>query len=444
MERSPGGHEIRRIQGTAAEIESRGREMAALGAEMRESAALLRSIVDGARGKGYSIDDLKDDVGDLHVDLGRAGERYEPSGRVLERYGSTLGEVQPTVDGIVDECTELWARYEAARDAHAGAIEGSAPVDATPEEAAARDEQLEGLRSDRDRAYAAWAEEARRYDAPYETWDAAYDAALRGLEDANDRGVTDSFWDDALPVIEAISTVLAVAGVILAVLAIVVGGPLIALLGAIVGLAALATTIWKAARGRGGTTDVVMAVIGIVPFGRLAKLGQFGEGWSGAGRFLGGFGSDLVGLTPFREVRAMRGVVDVLRGPVVNSAGNLTQSRGILQRMSAFADDMAALRYSGPSGWMARIGGGTGGQLAEGISEAYGSAGPAAANRLDDALRGTVLDGVQHGSSGLDVALNFVDAVPKPLYGAYELGSQAWDALTDPVDGWSRELAGAK
>lgn len=441
MDRSPAGREIRRIQGDAAGIEARGAEMETLGAEMRESAALLRSIVDGARGKGYSIEDLKDDVGDLHVDLGRAGERYEPSGRVLRHYGRTLGEVQPTIDDVVETCDELWARYTAARDAHADAAARPPAPDATPEQLSAGEEAVAGLRSDRERAYDAWLVEATRYDAPYDTWDAAYETALSGLEDANERGVSDSFWDDALPVIEAISTVLAVAGVVLAVLAIVVGAPLFLLLGAIVGIAALATTIWKVARGRGGAFDIAMAVIGIIPFGRLAKLGQLADGWSGAGRFLSGFGSDMVGLTALREVRAWRGFVDVMRGPVVNSAGNLTQSRGILQRMGAFADDISALRYTGPSGWAARITGGTSGSIAEGLSEAYARSGAAVTNRVDGALRGTVLDGVQHGGSGVDAALNVVDSIGKPLYGAYELGGQAFDALTDPVDRWSSELA---
>lgn len=416
--------------------------MESLGMQMRESAGILKAIADGAEGRGYSIERIRDNVGDLHEDLDRAGQRYEPSGKVLREYGEALVEVQTLLNTVADNCVELWATYETARGTYTDAADAPAPADETPEQATERAGDVADLRTSRDDAYDAWLEEATRYDVPFDTWDDAYENALNGLEDANERGVSDSFWDNALPLIEGILVVLAVAGVVLAVLAIVIGGPIIALLGVIAGIATLGLTIWKVAAGRGNGWDIAIAAIGVIPFGRLAKLGSVFKGQTGVGAFLTGFGSDLVGLTAFREMRALNGFTNFFRSaPVVNSAGNLTQSSGIISQVRAFGDDLAGLSYTGPSGWVSRILGGTGGATADGISGAYAQYGVAVTNRVDGYLAGTVLDGMQHGSTLTDQAFNIIDSVVKPGWGAYELGNQGVEAITDPTDRWASELA---
>lgn len=445
MEASPRGHEIRRIGGDGEAIKGRGTEMESLGMQMRESARLLKAIADGAEGKGYSIERIRENVGDLHVDLGRAGDRYEPSGRVVREYGEALIAHQPTLNTVADECAELWRAYEAARGAFLDVDSAVPPLAETPEQQELREQGTAELRDASGDAYEAWREAAARYDAPFETWDEAYDNALNGLRDANDRGVEDGFWDDALPAIEAILVVLAVAGIVLAVLAIVIGGPLILLLGAIAGLLTLGLTIWKVAAGRGNGWDIFTAALGVFPFGRLAKLGNL---FRGSGRFLSrlgsfsrGFGEDVIGLTPFREVRALSGFTAFLRGPVTNSRGNLTQSQNIINQVRTFADDVSGVSYTGVTGWVNRITGGPSGAVGDAVSSAYAGAGPAVTGRVDGALAGTALDGIQHGNNALTQGLNVIDSIGKPGYGAYELGGQVSDALTDPTDRWATELA---
>lgn len=445
MEASPRGHEIRRIGGDGAAIRDRGTEMESLGLQMRESASLLKAIADGAEGKGYSIELIRENVGDLHVDLGRAGERYEPSGRVIREYGEVLVEQQPALDRVAGNCVELWTAYETARADYVDADSATPPVGETPEQQARREQETGDLRTASSDAYTAWQEEAAKYDVPFETWDEAYDAAVAGLRDANDRGVEDSFWDDALPAIEAILVVLAVAGIVLAVLALVIGGPLIILLGAIAGLLTLGFTIWKVAAGRGSGWDIVTAAAGVFPFGRLAKLGTL---FRGSGRFLSrlgsfsrGFGEDVIGLTAFREVRALSGFTAFLRGPVTNSRGNLTQSQNIINQVRTFADGVSGASYTGTARWVNRITGGPSGAVSSVVSSAYAAAGPAVTGRVNGALAGTALDGIQYGNNPLTQGLNVLDSLGKPGFGTYELGNQAMDALSSPTDRWATELA---
>lgn len=445
MESSPKGHEIRRIGGNGAAIAARGAEMESLGMQMRESANLLKAIADGAEGKGYSMERIRENVGDLHVDLGKAGERYEPSGKVIREYGETLVDQQSTLNSVADNCVELWSAYETARGDYTDANSASPPVGETPEQQTEREGATSDLKTASDTAYAAWEEEAAKYDVPFETWDDAYDNALNGLRDANDRGVEDSFWDDALPAIEAILVVLAVAGIILAVLAIVIGGPLILLLGAIAGLLTLGFTIWKVAAGRGDGWDIFTAALGVFPFGRLAKLGTLfrgsGSALSRLGTFARGFGDDVIGLTAFRELRALNGFTAFLRGPVTNSSGNLTQSTNIINQVRTFADDISGVSYTGVSGWVNRITGGPSGAVGDAVSSAYAGAGPAVTGRVDAALSGTALDGIQHGNNAITQGLNVLDSLGKPGFGGYELYGQASDALTNPTDRWATELS---
>ncbi|WP_448005894.1 hypothetical protein [Agromyces bauzanensis] len=445
MDASPRGHEIRRIGGDGAAITDRGTEMESLGLQMRESATLLKAIADGAEGKGYSIERIRENVGDLHVDLGRAGERYEPSGRVIREYGEVLVEQQPTLNRVAANCVELWTAYETARADYVDADSATPPVGETPEQQSQREQETGDLRTASADAYTAWQEEAAKYDVPFETWDEAYDAAVAGLRDANDRGVKDSFWDDALPAIEAILVVLAVAGIVLAVLALVIGGPLIILLGAIAGLLTLGFTIWKVAAGRGSGWDIFTAALGVFPFGRLAKLGNL---FRGSGRFLSrlgsfsrGFGEDVIGLTAFREVRALSGFTAFLRGPVTNSRGNLTQSQNIINQVRTFADEVSGVSYTGTARWLNRITGGPSGAVSSVVSSAYAAAGPAVTGRVNTALAGTALDGIQYGNNLLTQGLNVLDSVGKPGFGVYELGGQALDALSSPTDRWATELA---
>ena len=65
MDKSPRGNNIEKISGDASAIYERGVSMEDLGMQMRESAAILEKIKNGTEGKGYSVEKIKDSVGEL-------------------------------------------------------------------------------------------------------------------------------------------------------------------------------------------------------------------------------------------------------------------------------------------------------------------------------------------------------------------------------------------
>ncbi len=113
---------------------------------------------------------------------------------------------------------------------------------------------------------------------------------------------------------------LAVAGLVLAVLVLVVGGPIVALLALTVGVLTLVGTLWQYSRGDASLLDVGIAVLGVIPFGALGEFasGGFTSGmraWAGISEGGLSIGDDVArwGLaagsrSPATWVSAMRGL----------------------------------------------------------------------------------------------------------------------------------------
>jgi len=445
MEDSPRGHCIAKISGEAAAIEARGRQMENLGMQMRESASILEKIKNGTEGQGFSVDKIKDSVGELHVDLGRAGERYEPSGRVIRVYGEALDSVQVPVNTIVDECERLWGLYVNASGAVDDAASASIPADETPEQKTERENAADELSGSKESAYQAWLEEATKYDDKYDTWDEAYETAVAGLQDVNEDGVTDSWWDDQLPWIEVVLQVLTVVGIILAVVCLFVAGPVLAVLAAIAAVLALVSlvfTIVKVANGRGNGWDIVGAVVGVIPFGRLGSLFK---GGAKLGPFLTGMLGDMTGfsgVTQFRTLTDARGLPALINNfPPVNSVGNLVQSENIISSITGLGDEIADLSRFGvnPAGVLDNILGGTSGSFNANLVEAFSHYGTNVGNHIRTyfpASGGDLVPG------GWEQVGNVIDMVVKPgddLIG--EIGSVISGQGPSDQDTWQQELA---
>ena len=290
MPDSPKGHEIQKVEGDSDSITTRGHDIAALGLMMQQAAKTLELMADGQVGKGDSLDSVKDQAKDVHGDLKKAGERYLPSGDILVKYGQALSEAQTTLDSVVAECEERWLAVKAKAGAADSADTGTPP-------APGADDPVKAAETEITTAYNHWKDEADKYDGPYETWWDAYEEAVNGLQDVNDDGVHDGFWDNALPFFEAMVTVLEWAGMILLVAALIIGGPLIAVLATIVAVLTLIGTIVLYAKGRKDGKDLAFAIIGVIPFGKFAKLTKLGEGATAGARFqrLSGFKNLVIG-----------------------------------------------------------------------------------------------------------------------------------------------------
>lgn len=460
MDNSPRGHRIEKISGDAQAIVQRGAHMENLGMQMRESAALLKKIEDGVQGKGYTMDEIKETVTEVHVDLARAAERYEPSGTAVRTYGEALATVQPTISSIVDNCETLWTAYQNALSAFSDADSATPPSDETPEQKTARESETGDLATTKQNAYDAWYAEASRYDTPYDTWDDAYESAVDGLQKANEDGVKDSFWDDALPAIEVLLVVLTIAGLVLAVLVLVVGGPLIALIAALVALVALGLTIWKVASGRGDKWDVIWAVVGVIPFGRLAQFGKFVTRSMPATTFLKGFVGDMFGLTGIMQLRTARNLPGVITDrraldAIVNSRGNPVGD-GMFNKIAGLGNDIADLgKYGGTyshslaSLWSRATGGG-GANLSTGMANAFDNVSTSVAAHVDGMIpNGSLLHGAQNPLSGWDQGFNLIDTVAKPGREGYSFAGDAIEFLGDQIFGsdverWQPQLAGSR
>ena len=90
----------------------------------------------------------------------------------------------------------------------------------------------------------------------YDRWEDAFDAAVDGIRGADDDWIKDSWKDNLDGFIDFALDVLAVAGLVLAVLVLVVGGPIVALLALTVGVLTLVGTLWQYSRGDASLLDV--------------------------------------------------------------------------------------------------------------------------------------------------------------------------------------------
>ena len=348
MEQSPAGHEISVVFGNASGIIARGREIEDLGAQMIGAAGVLRAIADdGVAQAGLSIEKIKEVIGEIDEELKLAGERYTPSGSALVDYGTVLDRVQDQMRLIVPRCQSAWDDYASARGGHdsvnhplpsgyPGPAPGATSAPGPTPEQLEHQQEIATARGRMEDAYDDFIAEAARYDTQFETWEAAFDAASSGIGEATSGGIEDGFWDDVDGVVDGVLVVLQWAGIVLAVLAFVVGGPLIAALGAIAAIAVLALTIYQKARGDAEWWELGIAIVGVIPFGSLAKFsGGFKPGALGfLDDMVGGLGTSAGRST---VVAAVRDFPDLFTAAGGGFRGFTSAARG-----SSTFDDIAA------------------------------------------------------------------------------------------------------
>lgn len=276
-----GGRAVRTIAGSPIGIEQRASDIESLGEKMARAALTLELFADGTVGKGRSFEAIREQAQEVHDDLTVAAKRYLPSGEALAAYAKALRTVQDETDGRVAGAERTWEEVRAASIALDGAAydqrEWDRNEDREVEQAGERPSSA-AEQTAFDTAVSDWEFYWGAYDAPAETWETAYETACSSLEKANADGVRDSFWDNAMPFVEAMLTVLMWVGVALLVVAFFVTGPLALLAGvlaAVAGVLSLLGEIAKLNAGRGDWGSVALAVVGIVPFGKLAKVMDF-------------------------------------------------------------------------------------------------------------------------------------------------------------------------
>lgn len=340
------GHRVHVIAGDAAGIAQRGRDIEDLGEQMIGAAGVLEAIGDGAsEERGRSIERIRDEVGEVYAELRLAGERYKPTGTAMKDYGSSLATVQTAMQSLVTEIESAKATLDAKVQAAAeAAADAEASSDYDPTDSVAQGQHQADNWQARDAGTAA--NNARThldgllgdFDTQWDTWDAAYELALGRINDATTGNVTDDWTDNLAGIAEVVVDVLSVVGFIVAIAAIIIGGPIFLIIGAVIGAIALLATAFLMLKGRAGLDDLLWAVVGVLPFGKLGSLFKAGQRMQALRIFQGPFADIAEGIG---SIRSVRGVVSGIASQTGNGLGSVARS-GLASRV---ADTFAGVRW---------------------------------------------------------------------------------------------------
>jgi hypothetical protein len=305
------GYVLRRLEGNAYDIDSRGKHFIEIGAQMRTTADALRDIANSESMKSKGTDELAEAASETHSDLGKAATRYELAGPVLVTYADALETAQNWIHPRISDIENAEIAYQSAVDAVDDAqrvVNGldttwpweDEPTDADRSRAAG---DLSGARSDLSSAKATrdalWSE----FETTFGTWSDAYDTAAGNLSEAYDKaGNNDNFWDDVGSFVDFLGWV--IVGLALVAL-FVAGGPLFWVL---IGLSALhlLLTLGRYANGNVSLSDVIWSAIGLVSFGATGILAKIAS--RGAPTL-----ANLVGSGRSVTVSAVRGALPSVR-----------------------------------------------------------------------------------------------------------------------------------
>lgn len=282
MDRSPKGREIERVEGNPGDIIARGEDITALGTKMLDCADTLETIKNEAVGdgsqKGMAIEKLKESIGDSFEKLREAGELYKPVGPVITAYGNALDGCKPTINNSADDCEDKWAIYDglpgdengSTTPEAGGGVLGMGGYDADSPEAKQKAEDNAAKKA----AFDDWRESAEAFDGGYDTWEEAFDTAVNNIGDAMSGKIKDSFWGD-------LASVLEIAVLIIGVVALIVGGPLMAVIALVAGVILAAVTLAAYLNGERSGTDLSLSILGAIPFAKvtaMTKLANLGSG----------------------------------------------------------------------------------------------------------------------------------------------------------------------
>ena len=282
---SPDGRPVEVVAGNGDAVSERGQQIINLGAAMSEAASLLTRLVDnGADMEGQAVDKLRELSGEVNVELGRAADLYEAVGPYVKAYGDELAAVKALMLTTVPDADSYWLAYQQKlsewQSARMAPVPTPDPEDGDDSAQTAHDDAVETKEGEKDDAYRLWKNAADDFDDQYDRWESAFDDAVAGVRSSIANGIEDSWRDDLDGFVDFALDVLAIAGVVLAVLALVVGGPIVALLALAVGVLTLAGTLWQYSRGDAALWEVGLAVLAVIPFG---AFGEFASGGFKAG-----------------------------------------------------------------------------------------------------------------------------------------------------------------
>lgn len=278
---SPDGYDVDIVEGDGDGVYDRGTAIVNLGRAMDDAVEIMTNLVhNGADMRGSWITKLRESAEEVYGELGEAADLYGDVGPHIQSYGVTLSSVIRHQTTTVPEANDRWTAYQ-------NAIQQAQEERATAEEPPTSPFDAEDLPE-----YAAWKESGDDFDSQRANWRAAYDSAVRGVRSGNDAGIKDSWQDNLAGAFDVALKILAVAGVVLAVLGLIIGGPIVGLLAIAVAVVTLALTAFNFAYGYASGWDLAFAIIGVIPFGSFGDFAANGfkagmKSWAGFSDGLG-------------------------------------------------------------------------------------------------------------------------------------------------------------
>jgi len=288
---SPKGTPLQLIAGSPDDLLRSANDLITSGEEMERTANRLEDISNGTSDlKSDAIAKLRENAGDVFPELRKAAIRYDGTGQALKKYSYALDRVQGalqmcTAEGGVDSYTTLSGLITDIEDAHQtvqtkkneedtaeGAVDDADGFlgfsEGTDEEKAEAKSDLTNATNAREEAEDELRKLWGKFDGRVSYWEDAYDEAVGEIEDAFKAADND---DKFLSTLGTILGWVAV-GVGIAALFITspVWGPIASAIAVIAAVAVLAIEVIKMVQGDGDWTSLLIAVVGIIPFGRLA------------------------------------------------------------------------------------------------------------------------------------------------------------------------------
>ena len=363
----------------------------------------------------------------------------------MKTYGSKLADVQAAMRTIVTDALDAKSTLDSKRHAAATAAQTATNApdpDPTDPTALERQRRLDEAAT-APRARWTTRRPTSTRSSPCSTRSGTpgtrpYDTALRGITDATEGNVSDDWTDNLAGVVEVVLEVLTWVGVALAIAAIIIGGPFIAVIAAIVGVIALIGTLFLYAKGRKGLGDVAWAVVGVLPFGKLGKLFQSGKRLTAIKEFLGGPYLEIA--TPLRRITALRG----LTNPASLRAGGNLGSRAASGLASRLGRDFSVFQGAGPKNILNRIIGGSSRGYSLSIAQNFANL-SAHHQRVITPHLGALADVISGGakpvalSEGIANSLEFGVKRGRMVLGRVNEISSWGDP--QPVDTWRAQLA---
>jgi hypothetical protein len=349
------GRVMKPLAGDPGQLAGEVARMKNVGTTIEKLVKLLGDVHDGKKSHSQKVDQLKDTAGEAKKALAKAQEIYTNTGAALGDYQQQLATSVKDSKTAYDNAVALLPSYNKAKTAYDGAVQHKTTVDNRTTTTPADEQQQKtdsetaqtnvtsthktftGLETEMNGYKRAW-------DTAKDDLDSAAETARGKIKTAIDKSpAKDSWWDNFSSFLSSLASILGWVALALTIVAIFLTGPLALAFIAIATALTVVNLIIHASlaiTGKGSWLDVAFDVIGLIPFGKLAKSGTILERLSATGK---GTLDNLNVVGKFRDISTLpRSVLRATAQNAFSRSGNF---------WADWAQNARNIMESGPSRW---------------------------------------------------------------------------------------------